>query len=170
MAAVRSVQTHCRAVRRKRDSSNWLLRHGHPCTLSFALLPAPQVEWKSLPHEKLSKTTFAGHLYPCTNQKVLHYCWKQKSWKTIQNYSAQCPESGGLYFSENQDADRTGEEQTILLGRSNFSSTLRPNMPKNSPATFFELKTLRIFARGIFRHIRKTGFLYRYRWLLLSSV
>ena len=53
-----------------------------------------------------------------------------------------------------------------------WQKTYFPNMPKNSPATFFEplAKTLRIFAMGIFRHIQKIGFLYRYCWLLLSSV
>ena len=42
------------------------------------------------------------------------------------------PKDGGLYFSEDQPADLWGEEETILLGRSDFSSTcgLGPTTPE----------------------------------------
>ena len=76
----------------------------------------PQVKWKSLQN--------TNHI--CGSTVSVH---KSKSFvlflkiEILENNPERCPEIGGLYFSENQDPDRAGEEETILLGRSDFSST-----------------------------------------------
>jgi hypothetical protein len=53
--------------------------------------------------------------------------------------------------------ERNVDGTILKVIRKRGQETYFPNMPKNSPATFFEAKTLQIFARGIFRHIRKIG-------------
>ena len=41
----------------------------------------------------------------------------------LEKNPERSPKIGGLYFSEEQDPVLTGEEETILLGRSDFSTT-----------------------------------------------
>jgi hypothetical protein len=50
------------------------------------------------------------------------------------------PNNGGLYFSEEQDPALKGEEETILLGRSDFSSTC--GATGHSPQVEIRVKSL----------------------------
>ena len=76
----------------------------------------PQVELKSLPH----KNQICGSSVSVPKLKINVLLLKIE---ILGKNPEQSPNNGGLYFSEEQDPARKGEEETILLGRSDFSST-----------------------------------------------
>ena len=76
----------------------------------------PQVEWKSLPH----KNRNGGSTVSMHKSKRFALLLKIE---ILEKCAARCSVTRGLSFSDNQDPDHWGEEETILIGRGDLSST-----------------------------------------------